>query len=110
MKNERKILEKTIKDSQKVIDKAKKDLGALEVTYSIGDRFTTSLSGEKIILVQLCGGLIGAASLKDGSSYGVAAEKFDNKKEITQRQLERIISNPRGAFTRYWDSRKQVNV
>ncbi len=38
MDKERKILEKDIKDSQKVIDKATRDLEGLEVTYSVEER------------------------------------------------------------------------
>ncbi len=111
--NEREILERSINDHQSAIDKAQKELGALEVTYSIGDRF--KYNDEKFLLVEDCWhGNVTAVKLSTGgalnSPYKVSTLDADpSTLVITKEQMEHIIHGFDSAV-RYWDNRKKVRV
>ena len=105
--DERKILKRSIEDHQAAIDKAKKELEALEVTYSIGDRFKDGNENKKMLVV-VCG--IGSSKkeirvvdMKTGHTWGFIA---NNIKKITKYELSGLL----GSFTRYWDNRKQERI
>ncbi len=102
MNKERKILEKTIKDSQKIIDKAKKDLEALEVTYSIGDRFVDG-DGHKYFLCNGGHAEIHFVSLRDGTGSGKTFKAICNSR-ITETELR--LTSYLCYLTRYFDFQK----
>ncbi|KKK80065.1 hypothetical protein LCGC14_2827220 [marine sediment metagenome] len=109
--DERKILKRSIEDHQAAIDKAKKELKeleALEVTYSIGDRFKDGAS--KVILVNIIGsGIVenNVALVRLGSgrswNYPFRARYSD---KITKEEMGTTI----GCLTRYWDNKKKIRV
>ena len=107
MSDERKILERSIEDHQTAIDKATKDLDALEVTYSIGDRFRNGT--EKAILVNIigCGVSVNVALVRLSSgrswNYPFLAKRIN---EITKEEMGTTL----GCLTRYWDNRKKEQV
>lgn len=102
--NERDILDKSIKDHEKAIAKAKKELAKLEVTYSIGDRFKyIGRSGEKCILVATSGTTATIVSLVDGRKIG-KPYCVGSFKKITSSEYDEIRDC--GAFTRYWNAQK----
>ena len=111
MKTEREILDQSIEDHQRAIDKATdriKKLDKPEVTYSIADRFRKRFDNEKfIIIIQTEGGRrVAMASLSSGClCYG--SHEVDDSKRITQKEFEKIADT---SFIRYWDSRKKENV
>lgn len=100
----RKILDKTIKDAQKVIDRARKDLEALEVTYSIGDRFT-SRSGAKYLLSNDGNAGIHFVSLENGTGAGDVINSVGESHEISTKRIEK--TGIFKSFVRYWDNRKK---
>lgn len=99
---EREILQKLIQDGKD----AEAKLEALEVTYSIGDRFRT-VSGTKCILVVCGGGFVVMIDLRNGSCWGVGKTKVKDAYSITSEEFSKISAT---TFYRYWDNRKQVNV
>ena len=112
MSNEKetiRILDKTIKDSQAVIDKAKAELEKLEVTYSIGDRFKGDISGNELLLVGSYqeGLKAGLAYLYDGEIVCKMVGVSDLR-AITQTEMAEILS--KRDIKRTFDYRKQVNV
>ena len=105
--SEREILDQSIKDHQRAIDKAKKELKGLEVTYSIGDRF--KYNGRKFILADSESSYkVGMVGLKDGIFYNHPSQ-VENFQQITSEEMGRMLACS-GSFVRYWDSRKKVKT
>lgn len=105
--SERKILEESIEDHQKAIDKAKKELAALEVTYSVGDRFK---SRDKYILACTDTNYnVHLVNLAHGSHLSNST-RVENTKRITQSEFNRILASNLPDPVRYWDARKKVKV
>lgn len=104
--SERSILEKLIQDGKD----AEKKLKALEVTYSIGDRFRDNLrdNGKCILIRATKNNEVVMAGLKDGNYYHTKPVKVKNDTRVTQKELDGICSDC--DFTRYWDNRKKVKV
>ena len=105
MSDERKILESSIKDHQAAIDKAKKDLEALEETYSVGDRFKNK-NGRKYIIIAVADvntARVMFSDLKTGHGSGIDVENWSR---ITADELRWKLTD----FTRYWNNEKQERV
>ena len=110
MKDAKKILEKSIKEHQKAIDKAKKEMEALEVTYSIGDRFyygERSRTGKRF-LVETKDDCCAMISFYSGCFANDNIVAVGNKRKITQDELEKLCDG--NGYVRYWDSRKEESV
>ncbi|KKK64913.1 hypothetical protein LCGC14_2979390, partial [marine sediment metagenome] len=106
--NEREILERSINDHQAAIDKAKKELEGLEVTYSIGDRF--NCNGNKILLVEFPSGEVGCIYLGTGKSWGHYHKTVKDCNRITKKELGSFYRRESDGTSRYWDNRKQEKV
>ena len=80
--NEREILQRSIEDHQTAIDKAERELDALEVTYSIGDRFVErgTVKEKKTILIQVDYDKVIMATLGSGNRYEKPTSVFRIKK------------------------------
>ncbi len=107
MSDERKILERSIEDHQTAIDKATKDLDALEVTYSIGDRFKSHCD-TKYMLVEVNDGIekkVGLIAMGGNMPYPSICVK--NMKKMTEFEYK---ATHNGNVIRYWDNRKQKQV
>ncbi len=110
--NERKILERSIEDHQAAIDKAKKELDALKVTYSIGDRFTTTCEGNayksKAILATNGKPAVVMIELASGLRWKRTIAEVKDMDVITKEEFAEICRDDN--FARYWDNRKKVRV
>ncbi|MCK5021251.1 MAG: hypothetical protein KAS32_29845 [Candidatus Peribacteraceae bacterium] len=106
MKDTRKILNESIDSHQKAIDKAKRELENLEVTYSRGDRFKDRC-GQKTILVICDDGRVVLCYLSNGSRWR-SPTKVSCSGQITAKEMAEIGCPE--YFDRYWDNRKQVMV
>ena len=108
---ERDILTDSIKAHQKAIDDAKRELEALDTTYSIGDRFryaAEDADGDReIILSQFDYSVVGMIFLESGENWGGTSAKVKDVRRITTKELERFCNH---CWTRYWDARKKVKV
>ena len=104
MTEERRILEQSITNHQLAIDVAKKNLAALEVTYSIGDRFQRD--GNKYILIATATRSIVMGKLSDGCRWGPVISVL-NCNRIIQSEFNQEWGP---SFCRYWDNRKKVHV
>lgn len=102
------ILKNSIKDHQATIDKAKRELGELEITYSIGDRFI-SPNKDKVILTKPAfmnhSSEVALVRLENGESWNFSFV-VRNHKKITREEIGATI----GCLVRYWDNRKKVHV
>ncbi len=98
------ILEQSIEGHQAAIDKAQEQLDALEVTYSIADRFKNDRHGDKAILIQCEGHTVVIACLREGNRYSRPVQVKDPCK-ITQDEYKRITGTYT-TFTRYFDCRR----
>ncbi len=103
MSETRENLETLIEESQEAIDKAKRKLKDLEITYSIGDRFITQHEN-KFILAGAQNGEILLIALETGYCP-CRPTKVEGSGKITQRELELI--GCRSKLTRYWDSQRK---
>lgn len=104
-KKEREILEKTIRDAQRVIDKAKKELSE-QVYYSIGDRFV-SAGYIKAILAQVGFGEVCMVRLSNGNrdSDPVHVESVTS---ITEQEFDKITRGTK--YNRYWDAKNLIKT
>lgn len=104
-KNERQIIEDTIREAQEVIDRAKKSLAELDVTYSMGDRFKRN--GDKYLLTATPKDFkhVLLVNLTDGCYWG-NGWVVKNCDKITQEEMNYVCDCDH--FTRYWDSRKKI--
>ncbi len=101
------ILQDSINDHQRAIDKAKKELEALNATYSIGDRFV--LQGKKKVILANFKGCVGLIELETGRNWGQNySSKVVDIHRITKREMGSIWGGDN--TIRYWDNRKQVKV
>lgn len=100
----RKILDKTIKDAQKVIDQAKKDLANLEVFYSIGDRF--EMNGNKYILVEGESGQVTLSRLADGSRWRSPVPVVLVNRITLDEWYHIACGEYLESLTRYWNAQK----
>ena len=108
--SEREILERSIKNHQAAIDKAKKDLDTLEVTYSIGDRikYKDGSSCGKYIIVAISDSGCRKVSINRLDDGHGATIKVGNWHKITQSELDCFWAS--NNMIRYWDNRKKVRV
>ena len=104
----RSILEESIKDHQKAIDKSERDLDALEVTYSIGDRFKYGTSRKFMLSDSDKNNRIAMVGLNNGIRYNTSWAVGDVGM-ITTREMNGMLSYF-SSFTRYWDARKGCKV
>ncbi len=105
MSDERKILERSIKDHQAAIDKARKGLEKLEATYSTGDRFKSE--SKKYILV-MCGRDEVLISGLDDGYWWSQPTTVKNITCITSVEFYQHDGNKH--LIRYWDNKKQERV
>ena len=100
--SERSILEKLIQDGKD----AEAKLKAMEVTYSIGDRFQGE--GSKYVLAIIGhGNKVHLANMTYGTTCS-GAHKVADYYKITPDELKRLYGCIR--VTRYWDKQKGVRV
>jgi len=109
-KDERQIIETTIREAQEVIDKAKKSLSELDVTYSVGDRFYYCGNQEdKRILAEAPGSSrVQMNKLSNGVIISDGSFVVNDIRKITQGELNMVINKQ--YYTRYWDSQKKINT
>ena len=106
-------LEQNQNDRQKLTDEGAsllKQIEGLEVTYSIGDRFTvdydTSRRGKRL-LISLPAGKIGMANMFNGTIMSNHIN-VGNLNKITSKEFGQLVIL--SSYTRYWDSRKGIKV
>ncbi len=105
--DERGILKRSIEDHQAAIDKAQKELDALEVTYSIGDRFISHCD-TKYMLTEVTTEIetkVGLISMCGKMPYPPIC--VGDTKKMTESEYQRTHG---GNVTRYWDNGKKVRV
>ena len=108
MSKSKEQLNKLIDKIQQDLDDAKKQRDALDVTYSIGDRFSSG--HEKVILGKVWRkkgnlNMLALTRLCSGETWNGAFSAIDCKR-ITASE----IGDKLGCLTRYWDARKKVKT
>ena len=103
--NEKRILQNSIEQHQKVIDEAKEQLAKLDITYSAGDRFTFQ-NGRKAMLTSIGYNEVIMITLDKGTYWGNTRSKFNDVDAISESEFAHILQVEN--FKRYWDNRKQV--
>ncbi len=105
---DRKVAEEMIVKAKKMIVEAEERLKALEVTYSVGDRFT-GRDGRKHMIVGAQSSDVLLVSMDEGLGYGTPVKYAGGESclflsEATFNQIAPV------GLTRYWDNRKGCKV